>query len=243
MMIEGFDIDLDKVPSHIAIIMDGNGRWAKKRKLKRLYGHHKGAENLINIIKTIKEINVKTLSVFAFSTENWKRSQQEVNGLMKIFVDFYNKKFDSLKKEKVKVIHTGVLTNLSEKVKEILYKMQTETKTFNGPILNLVLNYGGRLEITDAIKKIAQKVKNNQLNIEDINSNTFSKYLYHPEIKEPDLLIRTSGELRISNFMIWQLAYTELWFTNTLWPDFSKKDLINAIFDYQNRERRFGKIR
>jgi undecaprenyl diphosphate synthase len=243
MLLEGYEIDLDKIPEHIAIIMDGNGRWAKQRNLNRLIGHRKGVENLIKIAKFSKSVNVKILSVFAFSTENWKRPDEEVNGLMKLFQDFYLNKFSSLKKEKIKIIHTGSLEKLPKNIIKSINIMEQDTKEFDYPILNIVLNYGGKQEIIDAVKKTIHKINNNDINIDDLDEHIFNDMMYHPEIKDPDLLIRTSGELRLSNFLLWQLAYTELWFTDVLWPDFSNKDLINAIYDYQTRERRFGKVK
>ncbi len=243
MNIDGFDIDENQIPKHIAIIMDGNGRWAKRRNLNRIHGHRKGVDVLIDILKISKDIKLNVLSVFAFSTENWNRPKDEVSGLMNLFVEFFSKKFKKIKKENIKVIHTGILDNLSEKVKNVINRMTKETVDNTGSILNLVFNYGGRIEIVDASKRIAECVKNQKLDIDDINEKTFNSYLYHPEITDPDLLIRTSGEQRISNFLLWELAYSEFWFTDKLWPDFKSRDFIKAISDYQQRERRFGKVK
>lgn len=243
MNIEGYDIDLARCPHHIAIIMDGNGRWAKKRTLKRIMGHRKGVEVLMNIIKVCKELNINVLSVFAFSTENWKRPKEEISGLMNLFSEFFEKKFQEIKKEQIKIIHTGIMTDFPSKIQKIIKQMEKETINLKGPILNLVLNYGGKLEIIDSAKKIAENVKMGNLAIDDIDEDTFSANLYHPELKDPDLLIRTSGEIRLSNFMLWQLAYTELWFTDVLWPDFNKKEFVRAIYEFQKRERRFGEVK
>ncbi len=243
MIVEGFEIDPQRIPFHIAIIMDGNGRWAKNRNLNRIAGHRKGAETLVNIINACKELNVKVLSVFGFSSENWNRPEEEVSGIMDIFVEFFKRNIPYIIKEKIKVTHTGVISQLPKKVQKAIQKITSLTNNYEGPILNIAFNYGGRQEIVDSTKKIATLVKEGSLNTTEINENTIRNNLYHPEIKEPDLLIRTSGELRISNFMLWQLAYSELWFTKTLWPDFSKKELVEAIYDFQKRERRFGEIK
>lgn len=242
MIYEGVEIDTDNLPQHIAIIMDGNGRWAKKRTLKRLIGHRKGVETLIDVLNACKEIGIKILSVYAFSIENWKRPEEEVSGLMKLFIEFFNKKFQNIKKEGVRITHSGTKEGLPKNVVDTLDKMIEETKDFKNTTLNLVLNYGGQSEIIDAIKKIVKDISDNKLDIDNINTNNFKNYLYQPELAYPDLVIRTSGELRISNYLLWEIAYSELWFTNTLWPDFTKREFAKAVHDYQQRERRFGEI-
>lgn len=227
---------------HVAIIMDGNGRWAQKRGLKITEGHKKGADALKKISECIYDKGIKVLSVYAFSTENWKRGKEEVDYLMNLFLKAFKKNFDAVKKNGVKVVFSGVKTNLNDKVINAMNKMMDETKNNTNGIFNICLNYGGKGEIVEATKKIAYDVKENILEISNINEELFNKYLFN-DLPPIDLLIRTSGEYRISNFMLWQMAYSEFYFTDTYWPDFDEKELDKAIDSFNNRDRRFGAIK
>lgn len=228
------------LPQHVAIIMDGNGRWAQQRGLHRIHGHKKGVERAEEITEVSAEIGIKYLTLFAFSTENWKRPKGEVEFLMHLLKEFLVNKREKFIKNNVRFTVMGQILQLPKEVVKEIEQTIEATKNCTGLTLNLALNYGGRAEIVDAVKKIVKRVLENSINPEDIDEELFSKFLYHPSMPEPDLLIRTSGEMRISNFMLWQLAYTELYFTKTLWPDFTKEEFLKAIEDYKNRERRFG---
>ena len=232
----------NNVPNHVAIIMDGNGRWAVNRGLKRTKGHQKGAEVLKKISEYVYDKGIKVLSVFAFSTENWKRDKEEVDYLMDLFIKAFKENFDAVKKKGVKVVFSGVKTKLSDKVLAQMNKMTDETKDNKNGIFNICLNYGGQDEIVEATKKICKDVLDGNLNMEDINSKMYNKYLFN-DLPPIDLMIRTSGEYRISNFMLWQLAFSELYFTDTLWPDFTNEDLDKAIESFNNRDRRFGAVK
>lgn len=231
-----------KMPNHVAIIMDGNGRWAQKRGLKRTKGHQKGAEVLKRISEYVYDKEIKVLSVFAFSTENWKRDKEEVDYLMDLFLKAFKDNFDAVKKKGVKVVFSGLKDKLSDKVVKAMEKMSEETKNNNNGVFNICLNYGGQDEIVNASKKISEDVLNGNLSIDDINKDSFGKYLFN-DLPPIDLLIRTSGEYRISNFMLWQMAYAELYFTDVLWPDFDEKQMDKAIEVFNNRDRRFGGIK
>lgn len=231
-----------KMPNHVAIIMDGNGRWAQKRGLKRTKGHQKGAEVLKKISEYVYDKKIKVLSVFAFSTENWKRDKEEVDYLMDLFLKAFKDNFDAVKKKGVKVVFSGLKDKLSDKVVKAMEKMSEETKNNNNGVFNICLNYGGQDEIVNASKKISEDVLNGNLSIDDINKDSFGKYLFN-DLPPIDLLIRTSGEYRISNFMLWQMAYAELYFTDVLWPDFDEKQMDKAIEVFNNRDRRFGGIK
>lgn len=231
-----------KVPNHVAIIMDGNGRWAQKRGLKRTKGHQKGATTLKKISEYVYDKKIKVLSVFAFSTENWKRDKEEVDYLMDLFLKAFKDNFEIVKKKGVKVIFSGVKDKLSDKVIKAMEKMSEETKDNTNGIFNICLNYGGQDEIINAAKKISLDVKNDNINVSDINLSLFNKYLFN-DLPPIDLLIRTSGEYRISNFMLWQMAYAELYFTDVLWPDFDEKEMDKAIESYNKRDRRFGSVK
>lgn len=231
-----------KMPNHVAIIMDGNGRWAQKRGLKRTKGHQKGAEVLKKISEYVYDKKIKVLSVFAFSTENWKRDKEEVDYLMDLFLKAFKDNFDAVKKKGVKVVFSGLKDKLSDKVVKAMEKMSEETKNNNNGVFNICLNYGGQDEIVNASKKISEDVLNGNLSINDINKDSFGKYLFN-DLPPIDLLIRTSGEYRISNFMLWQMAYAELYFTDTLWPDFDEKQMDKAIEVFNNRDRRFGGVK
>jgi undecaprenyl diphosphate synthase len=230
------------LPVHIAIIMDGNGRWAKRRGLPRIAGHRAGVKAVKRIVKTAGDLGISILTLFTFSHENWKRPKEEVSAIMKLLYETTKREINELDKNNVKLITTGRIDELSPQRREILQKAKERTKDNTGLILNLALNYGGRTEILDAVKKIAEDVKRGKLNLDELNEEKFSHYLYTTGLPDPDLLIRTSGEKRISNFLLWQTSYTELYITDVLWPNFSERDFYEAIWDYQNRERRFGRV-
>ncbi|MEW5758569.1 MAG: isoprenyl transferase [Candidatus Omnitrophota bacterium] len=233
---------MDSIPKHVAIIMDGNGRWAKKRNLPRFAGHKQGIDNIKEIIKAAKDLGIGILTLFAFSTENWSRPKDEVDMLMNSLYDFLNKHVDDLNKDNIRFMVSGKDYPVPEKLLDKIRKTEVLTEKNSGIILNLAFNYGSRDEIIEAVKKICQDVKNDKLKIEDINEMKFSRYLYTKNLPDPDFLIRTSGEIRISNFLLWQLSYAELYFTPVFWPDFSKTELKKAIEEYSQRQRRFGRI-
>jgi undecaprenyl diphosphate synthase len=230
------------LPNHIAIIMDGNGRWAKRRGLPRTAGHRAGVKTVKRIVRAAGDLGISILTLFTFSRENWKRPKYEVSAIMKLLYETTKREINELDENNVKLITTGRIEELPPEKREILERAKNRTKDNTGLILNLALNYGGRTEILDAVKKFAQDVKAEKLEPNDLNEETFSSYLYTKGLPDPDLLIRTSGEMRISNFLLWQTSYTELYITDVLWPNFSVKDFYEAIWDYQNRERRFGRI-
>ena len=232
----------NNVPNHVAIIMDGNGRWAQKRGLKRTKGHQKGADVLKKISEYVYDKKIRVLSVFAFSTENWKRDKEEVDYLMDLFLKAFKINFESIKKKGIKVVFSGVKEKLSDKVIKAMDSMMKDTKDNKNGIFNICLNYGGQDEIVEATKKICEDVSENKLNISQINEELFSKYLFN-DLPPIDLMIRTSGEYRISNFMLWQLAYSELYFTDTLWPDFNEEEFDKAIDSFNKRDRRFGGVK
>ncbi len=231
-----------KMPNHVAIIMDGNGRWAQKRGLKRTKGHQKGAEVLKKISEYVYDKKIKVLSVFAFSTENWKRDKEEVDYLMDLFLKAFKDNFDAVKKKGVRVVFSGLKDKLSDKVVKAMEKMSEETKNNNNGVFNICLNYGGQDEIVNASKKISEDVLNGNLSIDDINKDSFGKYLFN-DLPPIDLLIRTSGEYRISNFMLWQMAYAEFYFPKTYFPDFTIDELKKSFLEYEKRDRRFGKVK
>ncbi len=225
-----------KVPSHVAIIMDGNGRWAEKRDFNRFLGHRVGVESVREVVGVSKKLGVKYLTLYVFSKENWKRPKKEITFLLNLLKESLKEEMPRLKRNNIKLLVMGKIEELPSDIKEVLEKGVKETSECNGMNLIIALNYSGRTEITDAINRVIKSQK--MLKSED----DFFRYLYLNGVPEPDLLIRTSGELRISNFMLWQIAYTELFFTETLWPDFRKKEFIMAIEEFSKRERRFGKI-
>lgn len=229
------------VPNHVAIIMDGNGRWAEKRGMKRTKGHQMGAKALKRVSEYVYDKKISVLSVFAFSTENWKRDKEEVDYLMDLFLKSFKDNFDTVKQKGVKVVFSGIKDKLSDKVIKAMEKMSEETKDNKNGIFNICLNYGGQDEIINATKKISKDVKDGVINCDDITPSLFNKYLFN-DLPPIDLLIRTSGEYRISNFMLWQMAYAELYFTDTLWPDFDEKEMDKALLAYNKRDRRFGGI-
>ncbi|RKD34469.1 isoprenyl transferase [Thermohalobacter berrensis] len=236
------EIDKTNLPNHIAIIMDGNGRWAKKRFLPRTAGHREGVKRVREIVKACGDLGIKYLTLYAFSTENWKRPKDEIDSLMKLLVEYLKKELNTLHKNNVKINILGDLEKLPSLPKQEVFNAIEKTRNNNKLILNIALNYGGRDEIIRAIKLLAKNVKDNKIQLEDINEELFKEFLYTGSQPDPDLLIRTSGELRISNFLIYQIAYTEFYFTDIYWPQFTKEHLFKAILDYQNRNRRFGGI-
>jgi len=235
-------LNKNNIPQHVAIIMDGNGRWAKQKGQERLFGHAMGVESVRRALKAATECGVKYLTLYAFSTENWNRPKEEVEGLMTLLVETITKEVEQLDKNNVIVKTIGDIDHLPNNCGFELKKATAKTEKNTGTTLILALNYSGRTEIVSAVKEIAQQVKSNQIDIDQINDELIDDNLYTSGIPDPELLIRTSGELRISNFLLWQIAYSELYFTNILWPDFEKEDFFKAIYDYQNRERRFGLI-
>ena len=232
-------INMQALPEHVAIIMDGNRRWAKKNNLNTPQGHKEGAENLKRIAKFANKIGIKYLTVYAFSTENWKRSQEEVGAIMKL-LKFYLLDFFNWSDENIKINVLGRIAELPKDLKDQIHKIEEKTKNNTGLVLNICFNYGGRDEIVTATKNIAQKVLDGELKWEDINEKLFSNYLYTANQPDPDLLIRTSGEERISNFLPWQISYSEFVFTDKFWPEYNEQEFLNSIQIYQKRTRRFG---
>lgn len=235
--------DLQNIPKHIAIILDGNGRWAKKRHMPRTYGHQRGVENIRSIALAASDMGVKALSVYAFSTENWSRPKDEVDFLMKLPGEFEKRFKDDFKKYDIKVMFSGRKTHLSQENLEILERITNNTKDRQGLVLNICFDYGSRAEITEAVKQIATDVLNKKIIVDEINEKTIEDLLYTKDLPKLDLLIRPSGEVRLSNFLLWQAAYAELYFCKTYWPAFSKKNLEEAIMDFNKRERRFGGLK
>lgn len=231
------------LPKHIAVIMDGNGRWAQKKGLPRFAGHKKGAEALALFLNEVQKLNIKYVTVFAFSSENWSRPKEEILALMNLLRQTLKENIIKADQNNIKYSFIGNLDKINKDILEQIRLLEKKTANKNGLFFNIALSYGGREEIIFATKKIAEKVKNNKLNINEISEDIFAQNLYNPGQPYPDLLIRTSGEKRISNFLLWQLAYTEMVFLDTLWPDFSAKDLDMAIIEFQKRERRFGSLK
>lgn len=234
-------IDKNNLPIHIAIIMDGNGRWAKKRGFLRILGHENGVKSVRESCEACAELGVKFLTLYAFSTENWNRPKDEVNALMNLLVKTIKAETPTLLKNNIRLQTIGDFEKLPENCQIELKKIIKETEHNNRTTLVLALSYSSKWDIVNSVKKIAEKVKNNEISLDDINDEMINNSLTTGPFPHPELLIRTSGELRLSNFLLWELAYSEFYFTDTLWPDFRKNDLYKAILDYQNRERRFGK--
>ncbi|MEK9740478.1 MAG: isoprenyl transferase [Flavobacteriaceae bacterium] len=232
---------MKEIPKHVAIIMDGNGRWAKKKGKQRVLGHRQGAKSVREIVEESAKTGIKYLTLYAFSTENWRRPLDEVNILMKLLLNSLKKEFQRLIENEIRLNAIGNLTSLPEAVREELDYVIDKTKHNKGMVLTLALNYGAQEEITQAMKSIAEKVKNSIISPEKVDQSMINEHLYTRNLPPVDLLIRTSGEERISNFLLWQIAYAELYFTKTLWPDFNKVDLHKALENYNKRERRFGK--
>ncbi|MCF2873675.1 MULTISPECIES: isoprenyl transferase [unclassified Tenacibaculum] len=234
-------IDLQKVPNHIAVIMDGNGRWAKGKGMQRVFGHRNALTAIRETADAASDLGVKYLTLYAFSTENWNRPKLEVDALMSLLVSTLKKELPEFQRKNVKVNAVGNIASLPKSAQKILAKVIEETKNNTKITLSFALSYGSREEIVNAIKNISKKVVNNQLDIEKIDEKIINNHLYTFNLPDVDFMIRTSGEQRISNFLLWQMAYAELYFTDILWPDFRREHLFDAIIDYQNRERRFGK--
>lgn len=234
-------IDKERLPKHLAIIMDGNGRWAKQKGLLRAIGHENGTKSVRETVESCAKLGIENLTLYAFSTENWKRPKLEVDTLMRLLVSSLKKEIKTLQKNNIKLNAIGSLNNLPKKVHAELLDVIAKTATNNHMTLTLALSYGSREEIVNAVKEISDKVKNNIISCEKIDESLINEHLYTQNLPDVDLLIRTSGEQRISNFLLWQIAYAELYFIDVLWPDFSQEHLLQALKDYQNRERRFGK--
>lgn len=237
-----FKLDLSKIPSHVAIIMDGNGRWATEKGLPRHLGHQEGMKRVIDVVEAANDIGITNLTLYAFSTENWKRSKIEIDTLMNLLIVFIRKELRRLMKNNVKIIALGNIDQLPSNALAEVKRAVDKTKGNTGMVLNIALNYGSRTEIIDAIKKLVKDYDDGLININDINENEFKRYLYTNGQPDPDLIIRTSGEQRLSNFLIFQSAYSELYFTDQYWPDFNKRSFFIAINDFQNRQRRFGGV-
>ncbi|MGY0691591.1 isoprenyl transferase [Virgibacillus sp. FSP13] len=236
------DIEEKNIPKHVAIIMDGNGRWAKKRGLPRIAGHKEGMNVVKEIVKAARNYHVEILTLYAFSTENWKRPKTEVDFLMRLPKEFLHIYLPELIENNVRIDTIGNFTDLPDHTKEAIQYAKDKTKNNNGLLLNFALNYGSRFEIMRAIKEITMDIDGSKLSIDALDEKVFSKYLYTTGLRDPDLLIRTSGEQRLSNFLLWQVAYSEFWFTDVLWPDFNEEIFREALHDYQQRKRRYGGI-
>ena len=234
-------IQAEKLPKHVAIIMDGNGRWAKKHGMMRTFGHENGAKAVKQVVEGSAELGIENLTLYAFSTENWNRPKFEVDTLMKLLISSLRKEIKSLHENNIKLLAIGTLDTLPAKVNKELLEVIEKTKNNNRMTLTIALSYGSREELINTVKEISFKVKNNIISAEKIDESIINEHLYTRNLPDVDLLIRTSGEQRISNFLLWQIAYAELYFTDTLWPDFTKQHLHEAIIEYQKRERRFGK--
>ena len=235
-------INTDKLPKHIAIIMDGNGRWAKQKGKLRVFGHRNGVKAVRATIEAAAEIGINVITLYAFSTENWSRPKKEVDLLMNLLVASLKKELKLLQDNNIKLQAIGCLTDLPKKAQKELNEVIDKTKNNTHLILNLAISYSAKEEIVNAFKKISKKIVNNELSIKEIDENIINNHLYTRNLPNVDLVIRTSGEKRISNFLLWQIAYTEIYFSDTLWPDFAEEDLKAAVEDYQGRERRFGRI-
>ena len=233
-------LDKSRLPYHVAIIMDGNGRWAQERNLPRSVGHRTGMESLRTVVKLCSQLGIKILTVYAFSTENWKRPQEEVSVLMGLLYEYIKKELDELNREQVQVRVIGRLKELPARAQQEIKRAVELTANNNKLIFNIALNYGGRAEIVDAVRKLASLAIEGKIDPEEITEELMQQYLYTADLPDPDLLIRPAGEKRISNFLLWQIAYTEFYFTDVYWPDFGEEDFLKALDAYQNRKRRFG---
>lgn len=234
--------ELSVYPKHIAFIMDGNGRWAKKRMMPRTYGHKNGCEAIIRVLRACRDFNINYVSLYAFSTENWRRSSEEVGYLMDLLAEYFGNNKENILKHNVKVIVSGFEDNLPDKVKKIIHEVTELTKNNTGQILNLCFNYGSKKELVRATRLIAQDVLDGKVNIGDINEETISNNLFTKDMPDVDLLVRSSGENRISNFLLYQIAYAELYFTKVYWPDFNKDVVYDCLKEFESRQRRFGGV-
>jgi undecaprenyl diphosphate synthase len=230
------------LPAHIAIIMDGNGRWAKQRGLPRIAGHREGINSVREVVRTAGELGVKVLTLYVFSAENWRRPRREIGALMRLLSETTRREIAGLMENNVKLKIIGRLEEVAPAARRMLTEAMDQTKNNTGLVLNLAINYGGRTELVDAVRRLFGEIQAGQLKQEAVDEELFGKYLYTGELPDPDLLIRTSGEMRISNFLLWQIAYTEIYVTEVLWPDFRREQFYRAILDYQSRERRFGGV-
>ena len=236
------ELDTTKLPTHVAIIMDGNGRWAKKRLLNRINGHEKGSETVRTIVRTCRKIGIPYLTLYAFSTENWQRPKTEVEALMTLLKKFLQSEREEMVENNIRLRAIGQLDRLPKKVWKELDQTMTATREQTGMNLILALSYGGRAEIVRMVQEVAEKIKRGTIDSQAVNEGLISDHLYTRDIPDPDLLIRTSGEMRISNFLLWQIAYTEIFVTSTLWPDFSKNEFLHILHEFQSRDRRYGRI-
>ncbi|MFN8671297.1 MAG: polyprenyl diphosphate synthase [Candidatus Sericytochromatia bacterium] len=237
-------VDLTNLPKHIAFIMDGNGRWAKAKGEKRTFGHKSGVKVVKDLVKIFRYLDIPFITVYAFSSENWKRTPQEVDFLMNLFEESILKECEDLKRNGVRIRFIGRKNELRPNLVNKMEWIEKETASQNKLFFNVAINYGGRNEILDAVKNISNDVLNKKISLDEINNideKLFEKYLYTTDMPDPDLIIRTSGEMRISNYLLWQIAYSEIWVTETRWPEFGSRELVHALYDFQNRERRFGK--
>lgn len=235
-------LDKKNLPKHVAIIMDGNGRWAAQRHLPRIAGHQRGIRSVREIITLAREIGIETLTLYAFSNENWNRPLKEINQLMILLERYLLKELKTMMSNDIRFRAIGQIDRLQSSVAKLIHSVEEKTKKNDRMTLVLALSYGGRSEIIDAVTEVTKDLQNETLSLKDLDEDRFATYLYSKGLPDPDLMIRTSGELRISNFFLWQVAYTELYFTKTLWPDFRNEDFLLALLDYQNRERRFGHV-
>jgi undecaprenyl diphosphate synthase len=235
-------VDFSRLPRHVAVIMDGNGRWAKARNLPRVEGHRAGVQSVADTVEAAARMGIKVLTLYAFSVENWKRPKNEVNTLMRLLKQYLKKELDTLQRNNIKLSTIGRIHELAPSIQRDLERAVQVTSANTGTLLNIALNYGGRSEILDAVRSIVTEHQENGNGSRPIDEETIRRHLYTAGIPDPDLLIRTSGEMRVSNFLLWQIAYAEIWITPTLWPDFRRKDLFQAIVDFQRRERRFGGV-
>ncbi|MBS6534395.1 isoprenyl transferase [Peptoniphilus harei] len=233
-------LDLENIPKHVGIIMDGNGRWAKKRKMPRTFGHREGTQRVIEIVEAAYKINIKSLTLYAFSTENWKRPDEEISKLMDLLAYYIKNQLEKIKKNNIRINVLGDYKAFPDKIVRLIETALQETKSNDKMILNIGLNYGGQSEIVRASKMICEDVIAGRVSLENIDVESFKDYLYTREQEELDLLIRPSGELRVSNFLLYQLAYSEFYFSNILWPDFHEEEFYKAIYDFQKRNRRYG---
>jgi len=235
-------IDMDHLPRHIAIIMDGNGRWARMRGFPRIVGHREGIKAVRDTVTACREIGIEVLTLYAFSAENWRRPAMEVKALMMFLEEYLQKELKTMMDNDIRFMTIGQIHKLPASVQRWIHKVEKETGNNKSMILTIALSYGGRTEIIDAVRAIGKDIQSGKLSPDRIDAELFSQYLYTRSLPDPDLIIRTSGETRISNFLLWQLAYSELYFTKTLWPDFRRRDLFLALIDYQHRQRRFGMV-
>lgn len=239
---KAYELDRENLPFHVGIIMDGNGRWAKKRMLPRVAGHRAAMTNVKKAIRFSSDSGIRVLTLYAFSTENWKRPKEEVSALMSILLEYLGRELEEMHEKGIVVRTIGDITGLPKPVQELLCHSMEKTKQNKGMVLNLALNYGSRGEIVNAARSIAREVADGKLDVEEIDEKVFASRLYTADVPDPDLVIRTSGEVRLSNFLLYQTAYSELYFTPTLFPDFDENEYTKALLEYQNRKRRFGGI-